>query len=96
MEQHIATYAIGLAVVIVLGVSYLRFKRHEGEDEQEPSVSVKQTMAEAREYFGMSPQGEDDRFARALDLTPVRMLSGMFASADKKRSVRHEKKGKND
>ena len=91
-----ATYVIGLACGVVSVGSVLRFKVHEGEDEQEPAVSIKQTMADVREYFVISPQGEDDRFARALDLTPVRMLSGMFASADKKRSVRHEKKGRSD
>lgn len=96
MDQQIVTYAVGLAVVIVLGISYLRFKRHEGESEQESSASIRQTMAETQEYFDMSPQGEDDRFARAFDLMPVKMLSSVFAPADKKRSVRHEKKGRND
>ncbi|MEQ3363309.1 hypothetical protein [Raoultibacter massiliensis] len=94
MDQQIITYAIGLAVVVVLGASYLRFKRHEGEGEAESSTSIKQTMAEAREYFGISPKDEDDRLARTLDLTPMKMLSGVFAPPRKKKSLQDEKKEK--
>lgn len=91
MDQQIITYAIGLVVVVVLGISYLRFRRHEGEGEPDSSVSIKQTTAEAREYFGMSPENEADRFTRSLDLAPMKMLSGIFAPADKKKSIEDEK-----
>lgn len=94
MDQQIVTYAIGLAVVVVLSISYLRFKRNEGKGETGSSVSIKQTMAEAREYFGMPAGGEDDRLVRVFDLTPMKMLSGAFAPAHKKKSLQDEKREK--
>ena len=93
MNQQIVTYGIGLAVVVVLAVSYLRFKRHEEDGGHEPSVSIKKTLSEVQEYFGMSSKDEGDRFARALDLGPMKMLAGMFSPEDKKEPVKNEEKG---
>lgn len=95
MDQQIITYAIGIVVVFVLGLSYMRHKQQEGDDDAQSTPSIKSTMAEAREYFGVSAKHEEDSIVRALDLTPMKMLSGVFTpAAGKKKPVQDEEKEK--
>ena len=57
MDQQVLTGAIGVVFVAVLALSYVRHRRHGGEDEGEdarPAVGIRQTMDETREYFGLS------------------------------------------
>ena len=94
MDQQVLTGAIGVVFVAVLALSYVRHRRHGGEDEGEdarPAVGIRQTMDETREYFGLSRndagsrcQGRRGRFSPAFDLAPLEMLADMFGPSDRK------------
>lgn len=96
MDQQIITYALGIVVLVVLAVSYIRHRRHEDDagEKTESSVSIKQTMAEMREYFGLSSRDEEGSVAHAFDLAPVKMLSDMVAP--KRGAKRIRSKGKKE
>ena len=92
MDQQVLTGAIGVVFVAVLALSYVRHRRHGGEDEGEdarPAVGIRQTMDETREYFGLSRNDAGSRcrrgrFSPAFDLAPLEMLADMFGPSDRK------------
>lgn len=91
MDEQIVTYAVGLGVVVVLAISYLRY-RSRGEEDSQPSVSIRETLAEARSYFGADPKTEDESMVKAFDLAPMKMLSDLVRPTRGKESTRTDKK----
>ena len=53
MDSSIVTYLVVAAFVVILGISYIRFKKREEDGIlQQPNTDIKQTMSEVRDYFG--------------------------------------------
>lgn len=76
MEQgafaFLGAAVFGLAVLS----SYLRH-RFRSDDGEENAASVRRIVAEAKGYFGVDTSSFDDGAAKAFDLAPLELLSGV-------------------
>ena len=87
MDQQAITIILGIVLIVVLVASYVRYRR--GDDGQDPSasVSVSETMREAKEYFGIrSGKDNDGGLSKTLDLEAVELLSGIGSTARARRA----------
>ena len=54
MDSSIVTYLVVAAFVVILGISYIRFKKREEDGIlQQPNTDIKQTMSEVRDYLAL-------------------------------------------
>ena len=94
MGSSATTYLLVAVFVAILGISYIRFKKHEDEnDSQQPRIDIKQTMSEMRDYFGLAPGQRKKSASDAFDLASVQILSEMSGQSGNRKSAR-AKKGK--
>ena len=76
MDQTTVTILCGLFLIVVIAVSFVRCKQN-GEDlGQTPRPTVKETMREVSEYFGIDAQ-PGDSVSNAFDLAPLKMASAL-------------------
>lgn len=73
MDQALITALCGAILVGAIFLSYLRWKKN-GDQGESPKPTVKETMREVSEYFGINAQPRDS-VSKALDLAPLQMAS---------------------
>lgn len=75
MDQAFITAVCGIALAGVIFLSYMRQKRN-GEQDSPSKPTIKETMHEISEYFGVNAQPSDS-VSRAFDLAPLHMASSL-------------------
>ena len=89
MDSSFATYLLAAALVVILGISYIRFKKGEGENgSQRPSADIKQTLSEMRDYFGLTPKQGKKSAVDAFDLAPMQVLSELSGQSSNRKPGR--------
>lgn len=92
MDSSIATYLVVAAFVVILGISYIRFKKREEDGIlQQPNTDIKQTMSEARDYFGLDPKQGKKSAIDAFDLAPMQILTEMSGQSGNRKPARSKR-----
>lgn len=92
MDSSIVTYLVVAAFVVILGISYIRFKKREEDGIlQQPNTDIKQTMSEMRDYFGLDPKQGKKSAIDAFDLAPMQILSEMSGQSGNRKLARAKK-----
>ena len=75
MDQALITALCGAILIGAIFLSYLRWKKN-GEQSEPSKPTVKETVREVSEYFGIDAQPRDS-VSKALDLAPLQMASAL-------------------
>ena len=81
MDQALVTALCGAILAGAIFLSHLRRKKN-GEQNEPSRPTVKETMREVSEYFGIETQPRDS-VSKALDLAPLQMASTLTKQNDR-------------
>lgn len=92
MDSSIVTYLVVAAFVVILGISYIRFKKREEDGIlQQPNTDIKQTMSEVRDYFGLDSKRGKKNAIDAFDLAPMQILTEMSGQSGNRKPARSKR-----
>ena len=90
MDQTVITLICGLVLAAAIAGSYVRYKKNGIQDEA-PTPTVKETMREVSEYFGVNTQSQSN-LSNALDLAPMQMASAITNQANSTQTKKSKKR----
>ena len=90
MDQALVTALCGAILAGAIFLSHLRRKKN-GEQNEPSRPTVKETMREVSEYFGIETQSRDS-VSKALDLAPLQMASTLTKQNEPSRIKKSKKR----